>query len=76
MVDGATLERLCGRKSTGGSNPPPSASIFRLCLRGQYHFVGQFCLVSDYARRAVKDTKTPEARRDLTFGGIGLSLDF
>lgn len=26
MVDGATLERLCGRKSTGGSNPPPSAS--------------------------------------------------
>ena len=25
MVDGATLERLCGRKSTGGSNPPPSA---------------------------------------------------
>ncbi len=25
VVDGATLERLCGRKSTGGSNPPPSA---------------------------------------------------
>ncbi len=30
MVDGATLERLCGRKSTGGSNPPPSASHFYL----------------------------------------------
>ena len=28
MVDGATLERLCGRKSTGGSNPPPSANEF------------------------------------------------
>ena len=27
VVDGATLERLCGRKSTGGSNPPPSASV-------------------------------------------------
>ena len=43
---------------------------------GLFAFVGQFCLVSDDARRAVKDTKTPEARRDLTFGGIGLSLDF
>ena len=30
MVDGATLERLCGRKSTGGSNPPPSATVFNL----------------------------------------------
>ena len=29
VVDGATLERLCGRKSTGGSNPPPSASVKR-----------------------------------------------
>ena len=29
MVDGATLERLCGRKSTGGSNPPPSASLMK-----------------------------------------------
>ena len=26
MVDGATLERLCGGNSTGGSNPPPSAN--------------------------------------------------
>ena len=31
MVDGATLERLCGRKSTGGSNPPPSASNCLTC---------------------------------------------
>ena len=30
VVDGATLERLCGRKSTGGSNPPPSASPLKL----------------------------------------------
>ena len=32
VVDGATLERLCGRKSTGGSNPPPSASVKCLIL--------------------------------------------
>ena len=25
VVDGATLERLCGGNSTGGSNPSPSA---------------------------------------------------
>ena len=29
VVDGATLERLCGRKSTGGSNPPLSASLWQ-----------------------------------------------
>ena len=43
---------------------------------GLFAFVGQFCLVSDDARDAIKATKTPEARRDLTFGGVGLSLDF
>ena len=26
VVDGATLERLCGGNSTGGSNPPLSAT--------------------------------------------------
>ena len=30
MVDGATLERLCGRKSTAGSNPAPTASPFQM----------------------------------------------
>ena len=35
MVDGATLERLCGRKSTGGSNPPPSAK--RKVKKPLYH---------------------------------------
>ena len=43
---------------------------------GLFAFVGQFCLVSDDARDAVKATKTPEARRDLTFGGVGVSFDF
>ena len=41
-----------------------------------FAFVGQFCLVSDDARDAVKAMKTPEARRDLTFGGVGVSFDF
>ena len=43
---------------------------------GLFAFVGQFCLVSDDARDAAKATKTPEARRDLTFGGVGVSFDF
>ena len=34
VVDGATLERLCGRKSTGGSNPPLSAN-----------FIGEFDII-------------------------------
>ena len=38
VVDGATLERLCGRKSTGGSNPPPSASQFSLILLSETDF--------------------------------------
>ncbi len=32
MVDGATLERLCGGNSTGGSNPPLSATFFSIVL--------------------------------------------
>ena len=43
---------------------------------GIFAFVGQFCLVSDEARSAVKSMKIPEARRDLTYGGVGLALDF
>lgn len=43
---------------------------------GIFAFAGQFCLVSEDARAAVKDTKDPEARRDLTFGGAGVSIDF
>lgn len=38
VVDGATLERLCGRKSTGGSNPPPSAHVAYRVLEGAILF--------------------------------------
>ena len=41
-----------------------------------FAFVGQFCLVSDDARDAVKAIKAPEARRDITFGGAGVAIDF
>lgn len=43
---------------------------------GLFAFVGQFDLVSDDARSAVKSIKAPEARRDLTYGGAGIALDF
>lgn len=43
---------------------------------GLFAFVGQFCLTSDDARDAVKATKAPEARRDLTYGGVGVAVDF
>ena len=41
-----------------------------------FAFVGQFSLVSDDARDAVKSIKAPEARRDLTYGGVGVSVGF
>ena len=41
-----------------------------------FAFVGQFCLVSDDARDAVKGIHAPEARRDLTFGGMGVAVEF
>ncbi len=55
--------------------------VFRLDYKltehvGLYGFVGQFGVVSDKARGAVKAASGPEARRDLTFGGVGVSVDF
>ena len=41
-----------------------------------FAFVGQFCLLSSEARDAVKAADGPEMRRDITFGGIGIALDF
>ena len=43
---------------------------------GVFAFVGQFCLLSDDARDAVKGMHVPEARRDLTFGGVGVAVEF
>ena len=41
-----------------------------------FAFVGQFCIVSDDARDAVKGMHVPEAKRDLTFGGVGVAVEF
>ena len=43
---------------------------------GIYAFVWQFDIVPDDARDAVKESKAHESRRDLTVGGIGISLNF
>lgn len=43
---------------------------------GIFAFAGQFCLVSDDARDAIKASSAKEAKRDVTFGGIGVSVDF
>lgn len=43
---------------------------------GFYAFVGQFCLVSEDAREAVRASNAEEAKCDLTYGGVGLKLDF
>lgn len=41
-----------------------------------FGFVGQFAVVSDDARDAVKAARGPEMRRELTYGGVGLSVGF
>ena len=41
-----------------------------------FAFVGQFCIVADTARNAVKAEPVTEARRDITYGGAGIALDF
>ena len=41
-----------------------------------YAFVWQFDMVSEDARDATKASCAPEAKRDLTVGGVGLSLSF
>ena len=41
-----------------------------------FAFVGQFCLLSSEARDAIGAQTGPESRRDITFGGVGVALDF
>ena len=58
VVDGATLERLCGRKSTGGSNPPPSASVFPLILLDGNRLLG-----CNHCRDFVETLRVTSSRR-------------
>ena len=55
------------------------------CLRLDYRlidhvtlfaFVGQFGIVSDDVREALRASSAKEARSDLTYGGVGVALDF
>lgn len=55
--------------------------VFRFDYRltdylGLYAFVGQLDIIDDDARDAVKASTAKEAKRDLTYGGVGVALDF
>ena len=43
---------------------------------GIFAFVGQFCLVNRGARDAIKASDLKQAKRDLTYGGVGVTIDF
>ena len=43
---------------------------------GFFAFVGQYCLVDRDARDAVAASSADESKCDLTFGGVGLKVDF
>lgn len=43
---------------------------------GFYAFVGQLCTVSEDAREAIRATNAEESKCDITYGGVGLKLDF
>ena len=84
LGDGRHYENLYGLKAGGRSyrgGLKDLSFVARLDYSlmehvGLFAFVGQFCLVSDDARDAVKGTSGPEARRDIAFGGVGVAVDF
>ena len=43
---------------------------------GVFAFVHQFDVVSSDARDALDASTTPESRKDLTIGGVGITLNF
>ena len=68
-----------GRRLRGGLHA--LSLVLRLDYRlfehvGLFAFVGQFGVVGEDARDAVKAMQVPEAKRDLTFGGAGVSVSF
>jgi hypothetical protein len=68
-----------GRRLRGGLHA--LSLVLRLDYRlfdhvGLFAFVGQFGVVGEDARDAVKAMQIPEAKRDLTFGGAGVSVNF
>jgi hypothetical protein len=45
-------------------------------MGGVFVFVHQFDVVSSDARDALDASTTPESRKDLTIGGVGITLNF
>ena len=45
-------------------------------MGGVFVFVHQFDVVSSDARDALDASTTPESRKDLTIGGVGVALNF
>jgi len=55
--------------------------VFRLDYKviehvGLFAFAGQFCVVGNDARDAMKAAHIPEGKRDITYGGAGVAVDF
>ena len=55
--------------------------IFRLDYKLMEHvslfgFIGEFCLVNRGARHAIKASNAKEAKRDITYAGLGIAIDF
>ena len=71
--------KATGRRMHGGLHA--LSLVLRLDYRLVEHvslfaFVGQFCVVDGDARDAVKGSSGSEFKRDLTFGGAGVAVDF
>ena len=83
LGDSRHFENLYGAKVAGRYRGGLQALnlVFRLDYAlnehvGLFAFVGQFGVVSHESRVAVKAMNVPEARRDLTFGGMGITFAF
>ncbi len=80
------FRHLYGPKpSNPGSNYHGGLQALNLIVRldyaltenvGVYGFVGQYCVVSEDVRETLKASDAAEARRDLTYGGVGISFSF
>lgn len=73
------------RDGVDGARYHAGLKDFNFVLRADYAivdhvslfaFVGEFFIVHSEAREAVKSLEGPEMRRDLTYGGVGISVDF
>ncbi len=79
MVDGATLERLCGGNSTGGSNPPLSANVFFCCgfIEAWGRGIEKICLECDKSgNKYPKENVVKMEEKGMRRNSCGYSLRF